>query len=232
MTKPNFTSINVVLDRSGSMQPLIKETLAGFNTFLADQKKQPGEAVLTLATFANDYTLIHDCVPIQDMPELTTTSYQTGGYTALLDAIARTMNATGDKLAAMKEEDRPSQVLLVIITDGEENSSREFAHERVMSMIKHQQDVYKWSVVYLGSSLDAVKTATRLGMHGGNASYYQGNSSGVLDAYASISSNTSSLRSSGVGQTKSFFSQAKIDDLLKSSVQPPQSIQPPDTKSP
>lgn len=205
MTKANFTSISIVLDRSGSMQPLIKETIAGFNSFLEEQKKVEGDAVLTLATFANDYTLVHDGVPIQQVPALTKENYKTSGFTALLDAIARTINATGAKLASMAEHERPSQVLLVIITDGEENHSREFTHIKVMEMIKHQQEKYAWSVVYLGANQDAIQVGASMGIAAGNTATYGASVLGTKSAYSSISSNTSSLRSKGIGATADFF---------------------------
>jgi uncharacterized protein YegL len=208
MTKENFTSISVVLDRSGSMHGLTADTIGGFNSFLAEQKKAPGEAVLTLATFADYYTLIHDCLPIQEVPELTPATYQPSGSTALLDAIARTINATGTKLSAMKEEDRPSQVLLVIMTDGEENASTDFKHKQVMEMIKHQQETYSWTVVYLGANQDAIKVGTSYGISAGNTMSYAATSVGVASSYKGISSNTSSFRSSRAKSTQDFFSQA------------------------
>lgn len=207
MTKSNFTSISVVLDRSGSMAPLVPDTIGGFNTFLAEQQKAPGNAVLTLATFASDYTLVHDCVPIKEVPRLTVSSYQTGGYTALLDAIARTINATGAKLAAMPESERPSQVLLVVITDGEENASKEFAHAKVFEMIKHQQERYSWSVVYLGANQDAIKVGSTLGVAAGNTLSYAATSAGTHSSYGAISSNTTMLRKSGKTQISDFFNQ-------------------------
>lgn len=224
MTKPNFTSISVVLDRSGSMAPLTNDTIGGFNTFLAEQKKVPGEAVLTLATFSTNYTLIHDCKPINEVPALTTETYTTGGSTALLDAIARTINATGTKLAAMKEEERPSQVMLVIITDGEENASREFAHEKVMQMIKHQQEKYSWSVIYLGANQDAFAVSSRLGVSAGNTLSYAATAGGTKAIYDNISYNTSSFRNSGVGATRNFFVQP-VKDTSTSDTTPT-----PDTK--
>src|SRR5271155_5631682 len=100
MTKHNFTSINIILDRSGSMKKLASDTIGGFNQFLTDQQKVEGVAMLTLATFAHDYKLIHDFTPLKHVADLTVETYQPAGYTALLDAIGRTINATGAKLAA------------------------------------------------------------------------------------------------------------------------------------
>jgi uncharacterized protein YegL len=202
----NLTSINIVLDRSGSMAPVIKETLLGLNTFLADQKNLPGEAILSLATFASDYTLVFDCKPLSEIPDITNEHYKTGGFTCLLDAIARTINATGQKLSTMKEEDRPSKVLLVIITDGEENSSREFTRDRVFEMIAHQQSKYSWTVVYLGANQDAIKTSATLGISAGNSIRYCSDSVGTTQMYGTLTANARNLRrSKTVGSVSNFF---------------------------
>jgi uncharacterized protein YegL len=190
----NSTSIAIVLDRSGSMHSTKNDTIGGFNAFLTEQKKQEGEAVLTLATFANDYTIVYDCMPIADVPELTDAVYIPSGGTALLDAIARTINATETKIASMKQEERPSNVLLVIITDGEENASREFNHEKVMGMIKRQQEEQSWSVVYIGANQDAIQVGTSMGIARGNTMNYAANAAGTADLYASVSSNSAAYR--------------------------------------
>lgn len=197
--KDNFTSINVVLDRSGSMGGFTGDTIGGFNTFLKEQKAVPGEALFTLALFDHEYTLIHDCVPIAQVPELTNTTYVPRGSTALLDALGRTITATGAKLAAMKEEDRPSKVLFVVITDGEENASREFIHAKIMEMIKHQTEVYKWQFIYLGANQDAIQAGNKMGFnYGANAShaYFQGGG-GTAKLYSSISDSMALSRRTG-----------------------------------
>ena len=121
--KDNFTAIVAILDASSSMSGLTHETIQGFNTFLADQQALPGEAVLTLAVFssAGNYRLVHNAAPIQSVKPLTTADYYPSGWTALHDAIARTIDEVGAALAAMPEEERPSKVLFLITTDGEEN---------------------------------------------------------------------------------------------------------------
>lgn len=214
MTKTNFTSINIVLDRSGSMKTLAADTIGGFNTFIAEQKKVEGEAALTLATFASDYKLIHDFTPLKHIADLTLETYQPAGYTALYDAIGRTINATGNKLAAMKEEDRPSQVLFVIMTDGENNASKEFTREQVFSMLEHQRSKYNWQVVYIGAGADAMKTGVSLGVSAANAVQYDSKSAaGSLRAFNSISANTTSYRRSKTSGEIGFFDQGNIKPL-------------------
>lgn len=199
MTKENFTSINVVIDRSGSMAPLTKDTIGGFNTFLKEQKAVPGDAVLTLATFSDHYTLVHDCVPIANVEELSSKTYVTGGGTALLDAIGKTIHATGAKLSAMKEEDRPSKVIFLVMTDGEENMSKEFIRAKIMEMINHQRDTYSWEFVFIGANQDAIMAGHSLGIAATHSHNYSSNSIGTRAAYSSMSSGMDSYRRAKVG---------------------------------
>src|ERR1700733_11005195 len=150
--RDNFTAINIILDRSGSMGKLSEETIISFNKLLNEQKAVEGEAVLTLATFASDYKLVHDFVPLKDVPELTAASYQCNGWTALNEAVCRCVDDVGRKLAGMREEERPSRVLTIVITDGQENRSGEqFTLARVKETIEHQTSKYQWVFVFLGS---------------------------------------------------------------------------------
>lgn len=200
MTKSDFTSITVVLDRSGSMEPLLNDTLGSFNKFLKDQKAVPGDAVFTLALFDDQYKLVHDCVPISEVPELTKETYVIGGMTALLDAIGKTINATGAKLAAMKEEDRPSKVIFVVLTDGEENSSKEFKHDKVMEMLEHQRTKYSWECLFLGAGKDAIKAGTSMGFASTSSYQYSASAAGTHRTFDAISSSLGSYRR---GLTKS-----------------------------
>src|ERR1019366_641563 len=163
MPKENLTSINIILDRSGSMEATIKDARGSFNAFLKEQKALPGEAICSLAMFDHAYDLVHDCVPLSEVKELDDKSYYARGNTALLDAIGRTINKVGTSLASMKEEERPSKVLFLIMTDGEENMSRDFNHSKVMDMINHQRDVYKWNFVFIGANQDAIKAGESMG---------------------------------------------------------------------
>src|ERR1700678_698168 len=147
--KDNFTSINVIIDASGSMQGLRNDTIGSFNTFLQEQKDVPGEAVFTLCTFNTTYHLVHDFVKLATVPNLDPKSYAPEGGTALLDAIGQTIDTVGAKLAAMPEEERASKVVVLIITDGEENMSRRYTPEQIKTMVKHQEDVYNWTFCFM-----------------------------------------------------------------------------------
>jgi len=206
MIKENFASINVIIDRSGSMGNLATDTIGGFNTFVAEQKLTPGEAAFTLCTFSTDYSLVHDFVKLGSVPDLDAKSYRPSGGTALLDALGTTINSVGQKLAAMPEDERPSSVLFLIITDGQENSSHTFTKAQVKAMIEHQRETYKWEFVFMGANIDAISEGTSLGISASNSMNYSATKGGTRDLYRSVSSNTSSYRSSG-SQQVDFFNQ-------------------------
>ena len=191
----NLTAIGVVIDNSSSMGPTRSDTVGGFNTFLADQKALPGDATLTLAFFNHKYELIHDSVPLKDVADLTLDTYRTHGNTALLDAIGKTVNSMGAKLAAMAEADRPGKVILVILTDGEENTSQDFSLDQILTMLKHQQEVYSWEVVYLGANQNAAEIGKKMGIHAGNSVNYAATGVGTRSAYSVISQRVTHSRS-------------------------------------
>lgn len=206
MTKENFTSINVIIDKSGSMGHLTEDTIGSFNTFLADQKTVPGEAVFTLCTFNTDYNLVHDFVKLGSVPDLNSKVYRPNGGTALLDAMGTTINAVGAKLAAMPEDERPSKVIFLIITDGQENSSHTFEAAQVKAMVEHQRDTYKWEFVFMGANIDSIAEGQALGISMNNSMNYEASAAGTRSLYNTVSDSLRSYRSSGDAQVD-FFNQ-------------------------
>lgn len=192
--KDNYTDITIILDRSGSMQSVAADTIGGFNKFLDDQKATPGEATITLNQFDTVYERIIDAKPIASASHLTPQTFVPRGMTALHDAIGRSIEDTGKRLAAMPEDQRPSKVVCVIITDGAENASRQFNQEKIDSMITEQRDKWKWEFVFLGANQDAIATATKLGIGAQNAMTYAHNPVGTVKSFAAVSSNLRSMR--------------------------------------
>lgn len=192
--KPNYTDINIVLDRSGSMQSIKADTIGGFNAFLEQQKSTPGEATITLAQFDDVYEVVYRAIPLQQAPELNDQTFVPRSATALLDAIGRTINETGIRLAQMAERDRPSHIIFVILTDGEENASQEFSAAQINQMIRHQTDLYKWEFVFLGANQDAITTASNLGMKAGQAMTYAASPQGTQAAFKAMSRNLARFR--------------------------------------
>jgi uncharacterized protein YegL len=208
MTRENFTSINVIIDASGSMNHLATDTIGNFNSFLAEQKACPGEAVLTLCTFNTTSNLVHDFVKLDSIPDLSAKSYKPSGGTALLDAMGSTMESVGKRLAAMAEEDRPSKVIFLIITDGHENSSNDFDSAQIKTMVEHQKDVYSWEFVFMGANIDAIAAGTNLGISTQNTMNYSATPAGTHDLYKSVSTNMRSYRASRSSKADFFQDQS------------------------
>ena len=192
----NYCDINVVLDKSGSMGPLQKETIEGYNKFIADQKALPGKCLVTLTQFDTSFLVTYSGVDIQRVEPLTSKTYCPGGYTALLDAIGRTIQAASQRFEAMPEADRPGKVVMLIMTDGEENSSKEFAKGKINEMIKTQTDAFKWNFVFLGANQDAIQTGGAIGVSCGNTMSFAASGEGVKAAYHATSSNIADFRTS------------------------------------
>jgi uncharacterized protein YegL len=210
MTKENFTAINVIIDASGSMNHLTSDTIGSFNTFLSEQQAFPGEAAFTLCTFNTDYRLVHDFTPITGVPALDNKTYRAEGGTALLDAMGTTMQSVGSKLAAMPEDERPSKVIFLIITDGHENSSKSYKPAQIKSMVEHQKDTYSWEFVFMGANIDAIAAGAGLGIDVRNTLNYAATSDGTKGLYSTVSSSMRSYRSSNSSKAD-FFNQQPVD---------------------
>ena len=179
------------------MESVKADTIGGFNAFLKDQKLAPGAANMSLSQFDTIFDVIYEGKPIAEAPELSPSTFVPRGGTALLDAIGRNINRTGARLSVMQEQDRPGKVLFIILTDGEENSSREFSREKVFAMITHQREAYKWEFLFLGANQDAIQAGANIGIGALNAMSYASNPQGTADAFASTSQATRSLRAGG-----------------------------------
>lgn len=193
----NLTSITVILDRSGSMASVKDETISGFNHFIEAQKKVEGEAELSLIQFDHEHEVVYLGKNLKDVPNLDNTTFSPRGMTALLDAIGKTIVDVGITLASKDESDRPNNVLFVIITDGHENSSREYQKSQINEMINHQKDNYKWEFVFIGANQDAIAEAGKLGIKADNSLNYASNAAGTEGLFKSLSNNVRSYRAGG-----------------------------------
>lgn len=165
----NLTYIAILLDRSGSMNGSEKDVIGGVNTFLEQQRKLPGEALITIARFDSEYEVVYEDVSVAKARALTSEDFVPRGGTALADALGRLMTHVGSKLEAMKEKDRPGNVIMLVFSDGGENGSRETSLAEVKSRVKIQQDTFSWKFLFFGMDIDAVHGAAMLGMAGMNA---------------------------------------------------------------
>jgi uncharacterized protein YegL len=177
-----------VLDRSGSMSSIKEETIGGFNAFIAEQKSIPGKALLSLVQFDNQYLVVHDNVPLQDVPDLDGKTFVPRGMTALYDAIGITINH-------YKEEKVPkTKTILAILTDGGENSSKEYSHAMAQGMIEAVQNELGWDVLFIGANIDAKAVGGSLGIKASNTASFDYTSKGAGDAISAMSFATSSIR--------------------------------------
>lgn len=192
--KQGLTELVFILDKSGSMSGLESDTIGGFNAMLEKQKGVEGECRITTVLFDNAYELLHDRIDIEAVRPITEKDYFVGGSTALLDAIGRTIHKIGRAQKHTAEDHRAEKVLFVIITDGQENSSREFSVERIRQMVEHQKSCYGWEFIFLGANIDAIETAGRFGIDHKRAQSFHADKDGVRLNFEVVGETAASFR--------------------------------------
>ena len=195
--KQDLTELVFILDKSGSMGGLESDTIGGFNAMLKKQQDAPGECRITTALFDNGYSLLHDRVDIRGVSPITAEDYQAGGTTALLDAIGRTIEKIGNVQKSTAQEYRAGKVMLVIITDGQENASREYSARQIKALITRQKEKYGWEFIFLGANIDAVETADQFGITPDRALDYMADSVGTQINFQAVGRVAYSLRETG-----------------------------------
>lgn len=170
--RENLTEIVFILDRSGSMSGLESDTIGGFNSMIAKQQKEEGEAIVSTVLFDDETDVIHDRVAIGDVKKLTEEDYYVRGCTALLDAVGGAIHHIGNVHKYAREEDRPAKTLFIITTDGLENASRHYSFKDVKRLIKRQQEKYNWEFIFLGANIDAIEVAGNMGICKDRAANY------------------------------------------------------------
>jgi len=188
----SYTHISIILDRTGSMESIRDDTIGGFNVFLNENKQQPGSVTLTLVQFDSQdpYEVIHQFTPMNEVPELTRETYVPRGTTPLLDAIGRGINDLDQKLALLDDEEKPSGVVFVVITDGQENASKEFRRDQIVKMIKGKQEKDDWQFVFLSADLESINDAHEYGFQDSSVMSYDKNVGGSRSAWSSLSRTT------------------------------------------
>ena len=192
-----LTELVFILDKSGSMAGLEKDTIGGFNSMLTKQKAEAGQCRVTTVLFDNRYTLLHDRIDICAVSPITEKEYFVGGSTALLDAIGRSIRKIADVQRSTAEDYRAEKVIFIIITDGEENASREYGADQVRKLISLEKERFGWEFLFLGANIDAVETAGRFGITADRAVEYIPDAAGTALNYSVMSDAVSEFRSSG-----------------------------------
>ncbi len=189
-----MTELVFILDRSGSMSGLEKDTIGGFNSMIQRQRKEAGEAVVSTVLFDNESVVIHDRLPLDKVPCMTEREYFTRGCTALLDAVGGAIHHIGNVHKYACKEDVPTKTMVIITTDGYENASRHYTYEQVRSMINRQKECHGWEFLFLGANIDAAAEAKRFGIHADRAATYRSDERGTALNYEVISDAVCAVR--------------------------------------
>lgn len=180
MTDQDYRHYVLIIDRSGSMVPIAKETQNGVRLFVSEQREIPGKATLSLYQFDHEHEAVYDFVPLRDVTPYTLVPR---GNTALLDACGFAITKVGEKLWAMPEGERPGKVIVVIATDGQENFSREYNLTQVRDLITRQREEYGWEFAYVGANQDSFAEAGNMGIAKMSTMDYAPNTAGTNSAW-------------------------------------------------
>jgi len=180
----NVTEIIFLLDRSGSMAGLERDTIGGFNSFIEMQCKLPGRIRLTTVLFDNQYEVLWEGIDATKA-KLTEENYFVRGSTALLDAIGKTIANVNERLLE-DQNTAPNQVIFVITTDGMENASKEFTHKNIKKMINYQKAQHDWKFVFMGANMDVIEEAKSIGIFNEESHYFEATQAGVKEMYGII----------------------------------------------
>ena len=189
-----YTEIVCILDRSGSMSAIRDDTIGGFNEFLIQQKKVEGEARLTLVLFDDQYEVVHGGVDIKAVAPLTEDTFVPRGRTAMLDAIGRTLSTLVDRIANAPEKERPGKVIIAILTDGEENASREYDRKSIFDMIARLREKRGWEFVFLAANQDVMAAAESLSIDSRSSVRFRSHGEGTRKAFRGMSNMFTSRR--------------------------------------
>ena len=191
----SITEIAVILDRSGSMQSIAGDAIGGFNAFLAAQRREPGSDTtrLTLVLFDDQYEVAYKSIPLTEVPDLTDRTFLPRGSTALRDAIGRTLSKMTRSFAARPAEQKPGTIILAILTDGEENASREYSAQHIADLLEAKKEL-GWQFVFLAANQDALATAAGLRIDAADALNFVSDQAGTASAFRDLSDKVTEKR--------------------------------------
>lgn len=178
-------SITLVIDRSGSMQSIKSDVIGGVNSFFNEQRKQPGQAVITYTQFDSVYEVVYAKKPLEEVEDLTDATFVPRGSTALYDAIGRTLSAI--------EAETEAPQIIVVMTDGEENASREFMHAQVKQQVEKAQ-AKGWQIIFMGANIDAAAVGGSMGIAASNINTYDATARGATSSMSAMSMKLDSMR--------------------------------------
>ncbi|MBR4427777.1 MAG: VWA domain-containing protein [Clostridia bacterium] len=192
--RKNLTEMVFILDKSGSMAGMEKDTVGGFNAMIEKQRREEGDALVSTVLFSNESRVIHDRADIAKVEPLTDRQYFVGGCTALYDAVGDAIHHIGNVHKYAREEDRPEKTVFVITTDGMENASRRYSAGEVKRLITRQKERYGWEFLFLGANIDARAVADDMGIEEERSACFVNDSRGNALKYEGISRAMSKVR--------------------------------------
>ena len=195
--KNNLTEMVFILDRSGSMNGLEADTIGGFNSMIEKQKKENGDVFVTTLLFDNRCKLLHDRLPLDEVPEMTDADYRVGGGTALLDAVGAAINQIRTIQKYARPEDVPAHTIFIITTDGHENASVKYSYADIKKMIESAKEK-GWEFLFLGANIDAAEEAARIGISRERAANYHATGIGTAAMFGAMSETVSNFSRTGI----------------------------------
>ena len=210
----NITELVFILDRSGSMGGLESDTIGGFNAMIQKQKKQEGTCWVSTVLFDHESQVLHDRLPLAEVPLMTDRDYTVRGCTALLDAIGDAIHHIANIHKYAREEDRPEKTIFVITTDGMENASRMYTYDKVRRMITREQEEYHWEFIFLGANIDAAKESGRLGIRRGHSANYHSDTTGTRLNYDVLSNVVGKMRKMDRAEREAYFETGSVFEAI------------------
>lgn len=192
--KNNTTELVFILDRSGSMAGLESDTIGGFNALIEKQRKEDGECYVSTVLFDNVSEVLHDRIPLKDVPKMTEKDYTVRGCTALIDAIGGAIHHIVNIHKYARPEDVPAHTMFVITTDGLENASHRYSSAEVKKMIEREKEQYGWEFLFIGANIDAVETAKSIDIGRDRAVNYRADKQGTQVLYETVSATVGMFR--------------------------------------
>ena len=192
--KKGLTELVMILDRSGSMRGLEEDTIGGFNSMIEKQKREDGEAYVSVVLFDDRTEVPYDRVDINKVEPMTDRQYYVRGCTALLDAVGGAIQHIETIHKYAREEDVPEKTIFIITTDGMENASRHYTYDKVRRMIEEQKEKNNWEFIFLGANIDAIETAGRFGISADRAANYNSDHEGTALNYDVLADAVSDMR--------------------------------------
>lgn len=192
--KKDLVEMVFILDRSGSMSGLEKDTIGGFNQMLEKQKQLPGDALVTTVLFDHEFQMLHDRLPVKEIKLMTGKEYYVRGSTALLDAVGKSIHHLVSIYKTTKPSEKPEKTIFIITTDGMENASRNYTYKDVKQLIETQKEKYNWEFIFLGANIDATEVAEGFGINRDRAANFHADKEGTVLNYKVISDTLENLR--------------------------------------